>query len=89
MVIQALGAGCVRINPYNTEEVARGIHEALSMSAEQRRELHAYAYQYVTKFTAQEDEPSHNATLATHPWRSPPPPATPLPLAPSQPYPCS
>ena len=32
---QALGAGCVRVNPYNTEEVARGMHAALSMAAEQ------------------------------------------------------
>jgi len=50
---QALGAGCVRVNPYNTEEVARGMYDALTMGAEQRSELHAYAQQYVSKFTAQ------------------------------------
>ena len=33
---QALGAGCVRVNPYNTEELARGMHTALSMEHEQR-----------------------------------------------------
>lgn len=56
---QALGAGCVRVNPFNTEELARSIHEALSMSKEQREELHAYAFQYVTKFTSQAREPRH------------------------------
>ena len=40
---QALGAGCVRVNPYDTRELARGFHLALSMSAEQRGVLHAHA----------------------------------------------
>ena len=53
IIAQALGAGCVRVNPYNSEDVAKGIHEALSMDPAQRAELHSYAYQYVTKFTAQ------------------------------------
>lgn len=50
---QALGAGCVRVNPYNTEEVSRGMDEALSMPSEQRTELHTYALKYVEKYTAQ------------------------------------
>ena len=50
---QALGAGCVRVNPYNIEELARGMLEAIQMDAEQRAELHAYASQYVSKFTSQ------------------------------------
>jgi trehalose 6-phosphate synthase/phosphatase len=42
---QALGAGCVRVNPYDTRELARGFHLALSMPAEQRGVLHEYADQ--------------------------------------------
>ena len=33
----------MRVNPYDTRELARGFHLALSMSAEQRGVLHAHA----------------------------------------------
>ena len=50
---QALGAGCIRVNPYNIEELARGIGDAIAMPPHQRAELHKYASQYVAKFTSQ------------------------------------
>ena len=50
---QTLGAGCVRVNPYNIEELSRGISDAISMGEAQRSELMTYASQYVAKFTSQ------------------------------------
>ena len=50
---QALGAGCVRVNPYNIKELAQGMLEAIQMKAEQRAELHHYASQYISKYTSQ------------------------------------
>ena len=61
---QTLGAGCVRVNPYNIDELARGIYEAISMPAEQRRELHAYASQYIAKYTSQAWAQAFIASLA-------------------------
>ena len=57
---QALGAGCLRVNPYNIEELARYMAEAIAMPTEQRDELHAYASQYVSKFTSQVSVPAPN-----------------------------
>ena len=60
---QTLGAGCVRVNPYNIEELARGISDAIAMGEEQRVELSTYASQYVNKFTAQAWAQSFIASL--------------------------
>ena len=57
MTRQALGAGCLRVNPYDTQELAETIHVALSMGDERRAELHTYASAYVRKFTAQARPP--------------------------------
>ena len=57
MTLQALGAGCLRVNPYDTQELAETIHVALSMGDERRAELHTYASAYVRKFTAQARPP--------------------------------
>ena len=57
MIRQALGAGCLRVNPYDTQELAETIHVALSMGDERRAELHTYASAYVRKFTAQARPP--------------------------------
>ena len=50
---QTLGAACVRVNPYNVEELARGMAEAISMGEEQRSQLHAYGQGYIEKYTSQ------------------------------------
>ena len=60
---QTLGAGCVRVNPYNIEELAGGIEDAISMAREQKAELMSYASQYVNKFTAQAWAQSFVASL--------------------------
>ena len=50
---QALGAGCVMVNPFNIEDLARAISEAIEMPVAQRTELHAYASRYINKHTSQ------------------------------------
>ena len=50
---QTLGAGCVRVNPYNIDDLADGLSNAIAMKEEQRDELMQYAIQYVAKFTSQ------------------------------------
>ena len=49
----ALGAGSLLVNPYDVDDIAEVMHDALSMGDEQRGELHAYASRYVSKFTSQ------------------------------------
>ncbi|KAJ1860148.1 Trehalose-6-P synthase/phosphatase complex synthase subunit, partial [Coemansia sp. RSA 486] len=44
--------GSIIINSWNIEEVAAAIHQALSMTAEQREQNFNKLYKYVTKFTA-------------------------------------
>ena len=61
---QTLGAGCVRVNPFDVEEVARGIADAISMAEEQRADLHAYASQYIDKYTSQQWAEGFIASLA-------------------------
>ena len=60
---QTLGAGCVRVNPYNVEELARGLAEAISMGEEQRAQLHAYGQGYIDKYTSQSWAQSFIASL--------------------------
>jgi len=50
---QSLGAGAIRVNPWNLQETANAIHDALEMSDEDRAALHNYAYQYLCEHTAQ------------------------------------
>eukprot|EP00929_Paragymnodinium_shiwhaense_P082165 TRINITY_DN43213_c0_g1_i1.p1 TRINITY_DN43213_c0_g1~~TRINITY_DN43213_c0_g1_i1.p1 ORF type:complete len:963 (+),score=203.12 TRINITY_DN43213_c0_g1_i1:138-3026(+) len=50
---QSLGAGSIRVNPWNLQDTAQAIKDALEMSVEDRTALHRYAYQYVTEHTAQ------------------------------------
>lgn len=50
---QSLGAGSVRVNPWNLQDTAEAIYEALEMSAEDRKALHNYAFQYVSEHTSQ------------------------------------
>lgn len=50
---QSLGAGALRVNPWNLQETANSIYEALEMNTEDRMELHKYAYEYITVHTAQ------------------------------------
>eukprot|EP01083_Nonionella_stella_P057372 150629_1 len=51
---QSLGAGCIRVNPWNISETASAIRYALAMSEEERMRLHSYALQYVKGHTAQD-----------------------------------
>jgi trehalose 6-phosphate synthase/phosphatase len=50
---QSLGAGSIRVNPWNLEDTAAAIHEALNMGDQERRALHKYAFDYVAGHTAQ------------------------------------
>jgi len=50
---QSLGAGAIRVNPWNLQDTANAIYEALEMAPEDRKALHKYAYQYVTEHTSQ------------------------------------
>jgi len=50
---QSLGAGSIRVNPWNLQDTASAIHEALEMAPEERKALHSYAFKYVTEHTAQ------------------------------------
>jgi len=49
---QSLGAGSIRVNPWNLQETADAIYEALEMSREDRMALHSYAFQYVNEHTS-------------------------------------
>lgn len=40
------------MNPWNTEDMAEAIHEAVTMSPAQRESNHHKLYRYVTKYTA-------------------------------------
>eukprot|EP00158_Paraphelidium_tribonemae_P005776 Partr_v1_DN27518_c0_g1_i2_m30477 putative synthase len=44
--------GAIIVNPWNTEELAESIYEAVTMSEEQRMINHQKLYRYVTKYTA-------------------------------------
>jgi len=50
---QSLGAGSIRVNPWNLQETADAIYDALEMPSEERRALHSYAFQYINQHTAQ------------------------------------
>lgn len=50
---QSLGAGSIRINPWNLDETAEAIHRALSMSKAERRSRHDYAMNHIRVHTSQ------------------------------------
>eukprot|EP00474_Spongospora_subterranea_P008669 CRZ09127.1 hypothetical protein [Spongospora subterranea] len=50
---QSLGAGSLRINPWDIEETSKAIQYALEMSSNERKEYHRYAMQYVSAHTSQ------------------------------------
>ncbi|KAF4708279.1 hypothetical protein FOZ62_026682, partial [Perkinsus olseni] len=50
---QYLGAGSIRINPWNLEEVSWAIYEALTMGEDRRKEMHEYCFNYIRNHSAQ------------------------------------
>jgi len=51
---QALGAGALLINPYNTEEVAKCLFEGLNMPQKEREERFMYMHNHIYRNTSQE-----------------------------------
>jgi len=50
---QSLGAGSIRVNPWNLRETADAILQALTMDLEEKIARHEYAWQIIHKHTAQ------------------------------------
>jgi trehalose 6-phosphate synthase/phosphatase len=50
---QSLGAGCLRVNPWDIDEVANAIQEALTMSDDERKLYQNYCFKYIEEHTAQ------------------------------------
>lgn len=50
---QSLGAGCIRVNPWDVDEIANAILEALTMTEDERKVYQNYSSQYVLEHTAQ------------------------------------
>ncbi|KAL3631491.1 threalose-6-phosphate phosphatase [Castilleja foliolosa] len=50
---QSLGAGAIRVNPWNVTEVAAAIGQALNMPAEEREKRHRHNFEHVKTHTAQ------------------------------------
>lgn len=72
---QALGAGALLVNPYNTDEVAETLHEAIHMSQKERVERYDYLVNHINAHTSQATPLQRPAPL--HGQRSPRPPLTP------------
>src|ERR1700730_17470392 len=47
-----LSTGSIIVNPWNTEELANGIYEAVTMPDDVRESNHQKLFRYVTKYTA-------------------------------------
>ena len=45
--------GSIIVNPWNTEEMAQAIQDALTMPEDQRAQNHQKLYKYVTRYTSQ------------------------------------
>ena len=45
--------GSIIVNPWNTEDLAQAIEDAITMSDEQRAISHVKLYKYVTRYTSQ------------------------------------
>ena len=50
---QALGAGALLVNPYNTDEVAKALWEALNMKEDKRNERFSYMFDHINGHSAQ------------------------------------
>eukprot|EP01055_Gregarina_sp_Pseudo9_P004154 Gregarina_sp_Pseudo_9__4153@NODE_42_length_5251_cov_42_105526_g39_i0_p1_GENE_NODE_42_length_5251_cov_42_105526_g39_i0NODE_42_length_5251_cov_42_105526_g39_i0_p1_ORF_typecomplete_len1118_score192_54Glyco_transf_20/PF00982_21/1_4e167Trehalose_PPase/PF02358_16/2_7e21Glycos_transf_1/PF00534_20/1_1e09Glyco_trans_1_4/PF13692_6/0_0041_NODE_42_length_5251_cov_42_105526_g39_i0633416 len=50
---QSLGAGAVRVNPWNLDQTAAALNEALTMSNDERRTRHDYCFRHVLGHTSQ------------------------------------
>ena len=50
---QALGAGALFVNPYNTDEVAKALWEALNMKEDKRNERFSYMFDHINGHSAQ------------------------------------
>lgn len=50
---QSLGAGAILVNPWNINDMAQALEDALTMSEEERRERHRQNYMHVATHTAQ------------------------------------
>jgi len=51
---QALGAGALLINPYNTDDVAVTLHQALNMPQKEREDRFMYMHAHILSHTSQE-----------------------------------
>ncbi|CAD7966075.1 unnamed protein product [Amoebophrya sp. A120] len=51
--IQSLGAGSIRVNPWNLSETASAINQALTMNDEEKAARHEYMWRTIHKYTAQ------------------------------------
>lgn len=49
----SLGAGAIRVNPWDISQLAVALKDALDLNVDERIELHNYALRYVTEHTAQ------------------------------------
>jgi trehalose-6-phosphate synthase len=47
-----MSIGAILVNPWNMEELAQGIYDAVTMPEETRKSNHSKLYRYVTKYTA-------------------------------------
>lgn len=50
---QSLGAGAVRVNPWNLDQTAAALNEALTMTQEEKRSRHDYCFRHVLGHTSQ------------------------------------
>eukprot|EP00965_Chrysotila_dentata_P023957 793682-Pleurochrysis_carterae.AAC.5 len=50
---QALGAGALLINPYNTDDVAVTLHQALNMPQKEREDRFMYMHAHILSHTSQ------------------------------------
>jgi trehalose-6-phosphate synthase len=44
--------GSIIVNPWNTDELAQAIYDAVTMTEDQKKANHQKLYRYVTKYTA-------------------------------------
>jgi trehalose 6-phosphate synthase/phosphatase len=51
---QSLGAGALRVNPWDLHDLAHALHYALTMTTEERKMHHAFAKNHVTRHTSGE-----------------------------------
>ena len=64
---QSLGAGAIQVNPWNVNETADAIHQALSMSSKERQERMQYCFNHVITHTARAWARSFASALSSSP----------------------